>query len=86
MIHPLMLAGLTAIAALPLGLAVAWVLTAVINVRAFGWRLPVLLFPERWLVLLVLALATAALSALWPAWRLARTAPLALLGTFSNER
>lgn len=82
----LMLAGLTAIAALPLGLAVAWILTAVINVRAFGWRLPVLLFPERWLVLLLLALATAALSALWPAWRLARTAPLALLGTFSNER
>lgn len=82
----LLLAGLTALAALPLGLAVAWVLTAVINVQAFGWRLPVFLFPGKWLTLLLLALATAAVAALWPAWRLRRAAPLTLLGSFSNER
>ena len=70
------LAALTALAALPLGLALAWVLTAVVNVRAFGWRLPVFLFPGQWATLFVLALATAALAALWPALRLRRASPL----------
>ena len=70
------LAALTALAALPLGLALAWVLTAVVNVRAFGWRLPVLLFPAQWATLFALALLTAALAALWPALRLRRTSPL----------
>ena len=46
-------------------------LTAVVNVRAFGWRLPVLLLPGQWATLFALALATAALAALWPALRLA---------------
>ena len=80
------LAALTALLALPLGLALAWVLTAIVNVRAFGWRLPVHLFPGQWLTLFSLALATAALAAAWPALRLARAAPLALLQSFSNER
>jgi putative ABC transport system permease protein len=80
------LAGLTALLALPLGLALAWVLTAVVNVRAFGWRLPVLLLPSQWATVLALALATAALAALWPALRLARVPPRALLQEFGNER
>jgi putative ABC transport system permease protein len=80
------LAALTALAALPLGLALAWLLTAVVNVRAFGWRLPVELFPGQWARLLALALATAALAALWPAWRLRTVSPLRLLQGFSNER
>jgi putative ABC transport system permease protein len=80
------LAALTAAAALPLGLALAWVLTAVVNVRAFGWRLPVMLFPGQWAGLFLLALATAAVAALWPALRLRRASPLELLQGFSNER
>jgi putative ABC transport system permease protein len=40
---------LTAVAALPLGLALAWVLLAVVNVAAFGWRLPMRVFPGDWL-------------------------------------
>lgn len=80
------LAALTALAALPLGLALAWVLTAVINPLAFGWRLPLVLFPGKWLTLLILALATACLAAAWPAWRLARAAPADLLRSFGNER
>ena len=82
----LALAGLTALAALPLGLAVAWVLTAVINTRAFGWRLPLLWFPGRWLTLFGLALLTACVAAAWPALRLARASPLTLLRSFGNER
>ncbi|TPE53611.1 FtsX-like permease family protein [Amaricoccus solimangrovi] len=80
------LAGLTALAALPLGLAVAWVLTEVINPRAFGWRLPLLLFPLDWARLFLFALATGALAALWPALRLARAAPADLIRRFSDER
>ncbi|MBP7242786.1 FtsX-like permease family protein [Amaricoccus sp.] len=80
------LAALTAVAALPLGLAVAWTLTAVVNVEAFGWRLPVLMFPRQWAAMFGLALVTAFAAALWPALRLARIAPADLMRSFSNER
>lgn len=80
------LAALTALAALPLGLALAWVLLAVVNVEAFGWRLPMFLFPWDWARLLLLALLAAALAALWPAIRLARVPPSVLLKVFSDER
>lgn len=86
MVRAVGLAALTALAALPLGLALAWVLTAVVNVRAFGWRLPVLLLPGQWAVTIGVAVATAALAALWPALRLHRIPPLTLLQRFSNER
>ena len=82
----LALAGLTAVAALPVGLAVAWVLTDFVNVAAFGWRLPIFLFPSQWAMLLGLALLTAFFAALWPVLQLRRTAPLTLLQRFSNER
>lgn len=82
----LALAALTALAALPVGLALAWILTAIVNVEAFGWRLPVVVFPGQWARLFLLALAAAALAAAWPAWRLRRAAPLDLLRSFSNER
>jgi hypothetical protein len=36
---------ITALLALPLGLLVAWCLLAVVNVKAFGWRLPFQIFP-----------------------------------------
>jgi putative ABC transport system permease protein len=81
-----MLALLTALVALPLGLALAWALLAVVNVAAFGWRLPMYLFPMDYARLAVFALLAAALAALWPARRLARTPPADLLKVFSNER
>ena len=80
------LAALTALAALPLGLAVAWVLTAVINVQAFGWRLPIHFFPGKWAMLFGMAIATAFAAAVWPALRLRRASPLSLLRSFSSER
>lgn len=81
-----LLAALTAIVALPLGLALAWVLLAVVNVAAFGWKLPMVLFPGEYLRLGVLALLAAVLASLWPAWRLSRTPPADLLKVFSHER
>jgi putative ABC transport system permease protein len=80
------LASLTGLLALPLGLALAWVLLAVVNVEAFGWRLPMFVFPMDYLKLGALAVLAAFLAALWPAVRLARTPPQALLTVFSNER
>lgn len=82
----LVLAALTAVLALPLGLALAWVLLAVVNVEAFGWRLPMQLFPGDWLRLGLAALGAAAVAGALPAWRLARTAPAAMLRVFANER
>lgn len=86
LLRSVMLAGLTALAALPLGLLLAWVLLAVINVKAFGWRLPMYLFPGDWLVLFALALLAGALAAALPARRLRRTPPADLLKVFANER
>ncbi|MDE4132167.1 FtsX-like permease family protein [Phaeobacter sp. QD34_3] len=85
-LRSLLLAGLTACLALPLGLALAWTLLAVINVEAFGWKLPMFLFPLDWLRLFLLALLAAALAALIPARRLARLSPSDLLKVFANEK
>lgn len=85
-IRALALTALTAVLALPLGLALAWVLLAVVNVEAFGWRLPMFLFPAAYLKLGLLAMLAAALAALWPAWRLYRTPPSQLLKVFAHER
>lgn len=82
----ILLAALTALFALPLGLALAWALLAVVNVAAFGWELPMYLFPADYARLGVFALVAATLAALWPAQRLARTPPAELLKVFSNER
>jgi len=85
LLRAVVLAALTLLVALPLGLALAWMLLAVINVEAFGWRLPVFLFPGDYAVLGGSALLAALLAALWPAWRLARTPPSDLLKVFANE-
>ncbi|MCG3268642.1 FtsX-like permease family protein [Yoonia sp. I 8.24] len=86
LLRAVLLAMLTAVVALPLGLALAWALLSVVNVAAFGWKLPMYLFPMDYARLGVFALLAAALAALWPARRLARTPPADLLKVFSNER
>ncbi|WP_400769853.1 FtsX-like permease family protein [Methylosinus sporium] len=79
-------AAATALVSMPLGLALAYDLVAIVNVRAFGWRLPFHIFPSQWLEVFALALLTAALAALLPIRRLARIAPTSLLAVFANER
>ncbi|MEM9794883.1 MAG: FtsX-like permease family protein [Pseudomonadota bacterium] len=81
-----LLAGLTALLAVPLGVALAWTLLAVINVQAFGWRLPLLAQPVDWLILSAFALVAAILAALTPALRLWRMPPARLVQVFSHER
>ena len=82
----LLLSVLTMVAALPLGLALAWVLLAVVNVEAFGWRLPMQLFPLDWLRLGAGALLATLLAAAVPVWRLARIEPAQLVKVFADER
>ncbi|WP_375261542.1 FtsX-like permease family protein [Palleronia sp.] len=81
-----MLAALTFLLSLPVGLVLAWVLLSVINVEAFGWRLSLHLFPLDWVRLFVLSLLAAVLAALLPARKLSRTPPSELLKVFAHER
>ena len=77
---------ITALLALPLGLLVAWCLLAVVNVKAFGWRLPFHVFPSQLLWLLGVAMAAALCAAALPVARLARMQPAHLIRIFANER
>ncbi|WP_109311844.1 ABC transporter permease [Ruegeria sp. AU67] len=86
LLRSVLLAALTALLALPLGLALAWTLLTVINVEAFGWRLPMYLFPVDWVYLLGLTLLAATVAAALPAARLLRLPPADLLKVFANER
>ncbi|OKO45287.1 MULTISPECIES: FtsX-like permease family protein [unclassified Pseudomonas] len=80
-----LLAVLTLILALPLGLLLAWCLDAVINVQAFGWRLPLQVFPGQLAQLLGLAMLATLLASAWPLWQLYRSRPADLLRTFAHE-
>jgi putative ABC transport system permease protein len=80
------LAMLTALLALPLGMVVAWCLIEVVNVKAFGWRLPLEVFPRQLAQLVVVAILAAFLATLLPAIKLARTKPVTLLKIFADER
>lgn len=77
---------ITALLALPLGILVAWCLVAVVNVKAFGWRLPLHVFPMQLLTLLVVAMLAALLATCLPVLRLMRLQPAALAKIFANER
>lgn len=80
-----LLAVLTLLLALPLGIVLAWCLNAVINVQAFGWRLPLRIFPLQLLQLMALALLATLLASAWPLLKLYRSRPADLLRTFAHE-
>ena len=77
---------ITTLLALPLGLLVAWCLITVVNVKAFGWRLPFDVFPLQLLRLVGVAMLAALLAALLPALKLARMQPASLIKIFADER
>jgi putative ABC transport system permease protein len=80
------LALMTALLAIPLGLAVGWCLLAVVNVRAFGWRLPLHVFPFQLFELLGLSMAAALLATLIPVLKLFRMPSARLVKIFAEER
>ncbi|MFZ6045653.1 FtsX-like permease family protein [Pseudomonas sp. CR3202] len=81
----LLLALLTLALAVPLGVLLTWCLVEVINVRAFGWRLPLQVFPWQLLYLSGTALLAALLASAWPLWNLGRSTPAELLRGFAHE-
>ena len=86
LLKTLAMALLTALLALPLGIVVAWCLIAVVNVKAFGWRLPLHVFPLDMVALLGVAMAAALIAAALPVLRLMRMQPARLVQVFANER
>jgi putative ABC transport system permease protein len=66
---------LSGLAAVPLGLLMAYLLVAVINRRAFGWSMELAVAaPSLWTAL-ALALGAGAIAGLYPAWRAGRARP-----------
>ena len=86
LLRALAMSSLVFACALPLGLALAWVLLCLVNVEAFGWRLPMYIFPSEYMKLGAYAIFAALLAAAWPSLKLMRTPPSILLKVFSNER
>jgi len=86
LVKTMSVAAITALLALPLGLAVAWCLVAIVNVKAFGWRLPFHVFPLHLLKLIAVAMVTSLVASLVPLARLARMEPASLVKIFANER
>lgn len=66
---------LSGIAAVPLGVVMAWVLIAVINRRAFGWQMDMTIDPRVLLTAMALAAGAALVAGIYPAWRAARARP-----------
>jgi len=63
------------LAAIPLGLLMAVVLIKVINRRAFGWQIDMVVPAEPQFVALLLATGSALLAGVYPGWLAARTVP-----------
>ena len=70
---------LSGLAALPLGLAMAWVLIEVINRRAFGWGIEMTVPPGTLVQAVLFAVLAAVVAGVYPAWRAARTVPAAAM-------
>lgn len=66
---------LAGLAAIPLGIAMAWVLIEVINRRAFGWQIAMDVAPGFVAGGVVLAIAAALVGGAYPAWRAGGTEP-----------
>ncbi len=74
-LESLILGVVAALLAMPVGLAMAWILTEAIQLRAFGWSMPLtpLLLPHA--VALITGALAASLASVLPAWRAARQNP-----------
>jgi putative ABC transport system permease protein len=66
---------LSGLAAVPLGLVMAWVLINVINRRAFGWQMDFLVSPGVLLAAVLFSVVAALLAGIYPAYRAASSKP-----------
>ncbi len=79
MLESAILGVLAALVSIPTGMAMAWVLTDVIQLRAFGWTMPFIVNPGPLWFTLLLGLLAALLASLYPAWQASRGHPAAQL-------
>ena len=86
LLRAVLLALFVVVFSIPTGLVLAWVLLNVINVKAFGWQLPMFFFPLEYLKLGFYAIFASFLAATWPSLKLIRTPPSDLLKVFASER
>ena len=70
---------LSGIAAVPLGIMMAYVLIEVINRRAFGWQIDTSIAPDILVSAIVFAVVAALLAGVYPAFRAARSQPAAAM-------
>ena len=75
MLESLILGVLAALMSIPTGMAMAWVLTDAIQLRAFGWTMPFVIEATPLWFTLLLGLMAALLASLYPAWRASRSHP-----------
>lgn len=75
LLESLLLGAIAALLSLPTGILMAWVLTAAVQLKAFGWSMPLTLSAAPQLLNLGMGLLAAALAALYPAWTTARHDP-----------
>ena len=66
---------MSGLAAIPLGLLMAWVLVDVINRRSFGWQMELSIAPSFLFTALALSIGAALVAGLYPAYRAARSQP-----------
>jgi len=83
-LRSVIMAVMTFVVALPVSLGLAWLLLNRLNVAAFGWKLPMHLFPLDWAVLLLWTVAAAILASLPPILRLRRQGGGAYLRVFAH--
>lgn len=66
---------LSGIAAVPLGVVMAWILIKVINRRAFGWQIDMQTAPDVLLTAVLFAVGASLLAGIYPAYRAAQSQP-----------
>ena len=61
--------------AIPLGILLSWLMSAVVNRRSFGWTMDFTVSPGIVVESVLLALLAALLAGVYPSWRMSRTQP-----------
>ncbi|MEJ2213387.1 MAG: FtsX-like permease family protein [Gammaproteobacteria bacterium] len=79
LVESIMLGLIAALLAVPVGLAMAWVLTDVIQYHAFGWSMPFQFSLEPIVVANVMGCLAALIAAIYPAWLASRRNPAPML-------
>ena len=76
-----LMGAIAGVVAMPTGLVLAAILIYIINLRSFGWTLQMQLQPSQFTLAFVVALVSALLASIYPAWRMGQMQPADALRT-----